>query len=166
MILKLTQTTEDNPDRKDTRIKDDVGRSWYLEGITPAEVLEIGSRLKAWEKAAHAITSDDPIGTYACECYAWKVDDAVSQVEDVLGMGDHQIATARGQIEDTGCQEKLTDRDVAIMDIYQRELLAEIAREIDDPWNAANASDFWPRQEYFKIDAPELSDHFPAEEHR
>lgn len=119
-----------------------------MEDIHPAEVREIGSKLKVWE-----LRSDTDV-----ECNAWQVDDAIWQVECVITMGDGQIATARGQIEEAGCEETLSDREVAVMDINRRELLAERAREIDDPWNAVGARDMSEWNPYFKLPAPDLQE--------
>jgi|15BtaG_2_1085339.scaffolds.fasta_scaffold05623_3 hypothetical protein len=144
MILNIVR----GDGKQDTRVRDTWGRSWYLEDIHPAEVREIGSKLKVWE-----LRSDTDV-----ECNAWQVDDAIWQVECVITMGDGQIATARGQIEEAGCEETLSDREVAVMDINRRELLAERAREIDDPWNAVGARDMSEWNPYFKLPAPDLQE--------
>ena len=61
--------------------------------------------------------------------------DAILLIESAAHLGKKEIAIARGQIEDAGCEMQLSDRDVAVMDTLVREHLVEIAREIDDPFN-------------------------------
>tara|TARA_R100000808_G_C2151951_1_gene161182 strand:- start:1848 stop:2192 length:345 start_codon:yes stop_codon:yes gene_type:complete len=80
----------------------------------------------------------------------------VHQIDDVLNSSEKHIAKARGQIEDAGgITEGLSDLDIAIMDVYVREWLAEQAREVEDPFNA-HESGVWPPTRTIRLEAPDL----------
>ena len=86
--------------------------------------------------------------------------EAIRQVESVLLTSNNHIAKARGQIEDAGGETAtLSDLDVAIMDVYVREWLAEQAREIDDPFSPENGSARLSRK-HVLVPAPNLADLF------
>ena len=123
------------------------GRQWEFEDICPRDVAKIGERL-------NMLTINREL-VFQCECSTPRIEAAMDQIDWVLTMGDGQIATARGQIEDAGCEKSLSDREVAIMDIYQRECLAENAREVDDPFNAHNSGP-WSGPGFHKVPTPEL----------
>ncbi len=85
---------------------------------------------------------------------------AVYLIDQVLQTSEKHVAKARGQIEDAGGDmEGLSDLDIAIMNVYVREWLAEQAREVDDPFNAHERGPFAVKQT-IRLEAPYLPELF------
>ena len=61
--------------------------------------------------------------------------DLCSIVSELRDYSDKQIATARGQLEDQGADEKFTDNEVVWLDYEARDILAGEAREVDNPFD-------------------------------
>lgn len=110
-------------DGDECMIRCDDGRSRRVSCV-PADARYIGLKLKVFENVSGALRLYGSLSR------------AVDQIESVLDTSERQIAAARGQIEDAGGEtDTLSDLDVAIMDVYVRDWLAEQAREVDDPFN-------------------------------
>jgi len=130
-----------------TMIRTEHGTSRFI-GFVPTDVQYVGRKLKLFDSCSQTE-------------YQLKMNcdlrHAVSQIEDVLHTSDKHIEKARGQIEDAGCEDSssLSDLDVAIMDVYAREWLAEQAKEVDDPFNPFNGGP-WTTQGWIKVPAPDM----------
>jgi len=81
--------------------------------------------------------------------------DAIRQIDWVIETSEQYIAKARGQIEYYGESNELSDLDVAILDVYMRERLAEAAREIDDPF-APHEGGPWGNRSYVRVQLPDV----------
>jgi hypothetical protein len=87
--------------------------------------------------------------------YCHSFSDAVDKIDFVLATTEKGIAAARGQIEEAGCELKLTDDEVAVMDCIVRHQLAESALEVDDPFNPPRSS-VWNPPQNIPVPAPDL----------
>lgn len=82
--------------------------------------------------------------------------------ERLLEYSPGRIATARGQLEDlgwdTGGLSKFEDLEIAWLDWNFRDTLAELARQIDNPWQYKHQIDSdpdWECAEYIKRMCPQ-----------
>ena len=139
MQIKITASGHD------CILEDSLYGKMVIGECTPAIAKYIGLKLGVFEES-HSLGLRSRGGFH----------EAHRQIDAVVDTSKKHIAKARGQIEEEGCEEKLSDIDVAIMDVYAREVLAEAARDVDNPF--ARQPDFTPP--WIRIPAPYLEDMF------